>query len=66
MRFSVKSVQFHTLSKVSVELGDINEALNYTSLAKRCGYQGMQAFVDEPMLAPLRNHPRFAQALAGG
>lgn len=51
---------------IAVELGDINEALNYTSLAKRCGYQGMQAFVDEPMLAPLRNHPRFAQALAGG
>ena len=51
---------------IAVELDDLAQALVHTANAKRCGYGNMQAFQQEPLLAPLRNHPGFAQAFAGG
>ncbi len=51
---------------IAVELGDLTQALAHTANAKRCGFSNMQEFQREPLLAPLRNHPGFAQAFAGG
>ncbi len=56
---------YFNLACLAFEIGDHDQSLGMVSMAQKHGYPDMDTIASEPLLAPLRGHPRWADALAG-